>query len=117
MKVPKSILERRRSIRVEESLQFTFGHKGFDIEAYTVNVSAHGAMCRVEHDIPLMTQLEITFALPGVSSKKNIRVKGVVVRKEKDDLAGDYQIAIFFQNIKQEDQDALNRFIGRRLEK
>jgi len=121
MKIPKKILERRRSVRVSESLPFTIGHDSYDLEAETVNVSAHGAMCVVGKDIPIMTQLKISLSLPGFCTDSNrskkIHVKGVVVRKEKDPLSGGYTVAVFFSEIKPDDQRMLERFVASQSKK
>ena len=121
MKVPKSILERRRAIRIVEILPFKIGHQGYDVQATTCNISSHGAMCVVEKDIPLMTQLNIGFSLPTGSKKSvkghEVQVRGVVVRKERDASTGKFFIAIYFSDVKPKTQQALNHFIERQLKK
>ena len=118
MKTPKSILERRRSIRVDEALPFKIGHADYEAQAKTVNISLHGALCLVDKSIPLMTQLAVALTLPAIKGKgrgKALRLKGVVVRREKDPSSEQYFLAIYFSEIKSEDQDALRRFIEARL--
>lgn len=118
MKTPKPILDRRRSIRVDESLPFKIGHAEYEVLATTINISQHGALCVVDKSVPVMTQLALALTLPeGRSSKKGrtLRLKGVVVRREKDPLADRYFLAIYFSDIKQEDQETLRRFIEGRL--
>ena len=107
-KIPKSILERRRSIRITEVLAFRIGNKDYEMEARTLNISCHGAMCVVDKDIPMMTQLDIALKLPG---QKMIRVKGVVVRKEEDPLNEKFHVAIFFSEISPYDTKRLRQFI------
>ena len=119
MKTPKQILERRKSIRIHETLPIRIGHEGFELEAHSVNISAHGAMCAVERDIPLMTRLKVAFQLPpygkGSSKKKQLKITGVVVRKEAMRQPGRFYIAVYFSDIKPADQALLNEFIGHRL--
>ena len=117
MKTPKSILERRRSIRIDEALPFKIGHAEFEIAAQTVNISLHGALCVVEKSLPLMTQLAVGLTLPTVGSKrgKTLHIKGVVVRRDKEAQSERYVTAIFFSDIKKEDQETLSRFITDRL--
>lgn len=123
MKTPKAILERRRSIRVDEALPFKIGHGGYETLAQTVNISAHGALCLVERNIPLMTQLAVALTIPATSKKaggsggrgKTLRLKGVVVRREKDPASERWFLAIFFSQISSEDQTTLRRFIESRL--
>ena len=118
MKTPKPILDRRRSVRVYESVPFKIGHAGYEAQAETVNISAHGALCIVDKNIPLMTQLAVAVTLPGAGSSKRgktLKLKGVVVRRDKDPDSERYFLAIFFSDIKAEDQEALHRFIEGRL--
>lgn len=119
MKTPKRVLDRRRSIRIAESLPFKIGHASFESEAVTINISTNGALCLIDQDIPLMTQLKVALSLPGakVSSRsRSISMKGVVVRKEKDALNKKYLIAVYFSEIKPADRETLERFIESRLQ-
>ena len=117
MKTPKSILERRRSVRLHEALPFKIGHADYETTATTVNISIHGALCIVDRNIPLMTQLAVAIKLPVKGSKtgKTLKIKGVVVRREKDPALDRYFIAIYFSGINSLDQDTLRRFIEGRL--
>ncbi len=121
MKIPKPILERRHSIRIEESLPFKIGHHGYDIQATTLNISSRGVMCLVDRDIPLMTQLEIGLSIPGISTKgskpRQLLTKGVVVRKEKDPRTGKFLIGIYFSDLKEKQLELLLKFIEHRLKK
>ena len=118
MKIPRPIQERRRAIRIAESLPFHISGQGFEIEAKTLNISATGALCRVSKNIPLMTQLKIGLVLPhhskSSSQLKTLYLKGVVVRKE---VSGDdpdvYDIALFFPDIRAADRKLLDAFIVR----
>ena len=118
MKTPKQVLDRRRSIRIDEKLPFTIGHEGYEAEAVTVNISSVGALCIVDKDIPLMTQLRVALSLPalkGISRKKTLLMKGVVVRKDKDTARPRYFIGIYFSDIKPADREFLELFIQGRL--
>ncbi len=119
LKTPKRILERRASVRVVDSLSFKIGHEDYEVEATTINISSHGAMCIVSNNIPMMTQLKIgfTLALPGGVKRraKQIKAKGVVVRKETGEDLGRVLIGIYFTQIREADQKALDRYIKGRL--
>ena len=121
MKTPKPILERRRSIRLAEALPFRIGHKDYEAEVRTQNISEHGALCIIDRNIPLMTQLAVALTLPveGKAKAKGkgkvLRMKGVVVRREKDPSSENYLLAIYFSEIKEPDRRALKRFIDSRL--
>ena len=104
-------MERRRSVRVEENLEFQFGIDGYDIRATTLNISSHGAMCLVDTSLPLMAKLKISLSL----SSKKILIDGVIVRKEKDPPTNRFYIAIFFSGLKPVDRKVLDEFICRRL--
>ena len=118
MKIPKPVMDRRRSIRIAEKLPFTIGHGHYETEAETVNISGHGALCRVERDIPIMTQLKVALSLPSArkgARAKVISMKGVVVRKEKEALSQKYFIAVYFSDIQPADRQYLEKFIEGRL--
>lgn len=124
-RIPRVILERRRSVRLVEHLPFKIGHRGYEIEAVTVNIGLHGAMCLVDKDVPVMTQLNICFSLPREAGTKRsstgqgrkLRLKGVVVRKERSELDGRYALAVFFSEIKEADQKFLQKYIEHHLDK
>ncbi len=119
MKTPKPILDRRRSIRVSEQLPFKIGHENYEIEVKTINVSEHGALCLVDKNVPLMTQLAVAIALPPENKKskkgKIVRMKAVVVRREKDVASDRYFLALFFSSISPEDKETFNKFLQSRL--
>ena len=119
MKTPKPVLDRRRSIRIDEKLPFKIGHQDYEAEVRTVNISCQGTLCIVDKDIPLMTQLKLALSLPssrkGAGGHKTLAMKGVVVRKEKDVTGKQYFIAIFFSEIKPADRAFLEKFIESRL--
>ena len=117
MKIPKPILERRRSVRLHEALPFKIGHAEFETTAQTINISLTGALCIVDKNIPVMTQLAVALTLTesGAKRGKTLHMKGVVVRREKDPAQERYFIAIYFSDIKSQDQDTLRRFIEGRL--
>ena len=116
MKIPKRILERRRSIRIDEVLPFKIGHAGYSIETETVNISAHGVMCRIDREIPMMTRLDIALQIPNAKAAvRHLKMKGVVVRKEADPHSDKFFIAIYFSRIGEADQKVLNDFIEARV--
>jgi c-di-GMP-binding flagellar brake protein YcgR len=118
MKTPKPILERRRALRVHEALPFKIGHDDFETLAKTINISVHGALCLVEKNIPVMTQLAVALTLPGTGKSKRgqtVRMKGVVVRREKDGASNRYYVAIYFSDISAKSREALSKFIESRV--
>ena len=115
MRIPKSISERRQSIRIAQSLPFKIGGEGYEIAAMTVNVSAHGALCVVDRSIPVMTRLRVALTLPTSAKEKVIHATGVVVRNEADPDSGKHFIALYFSQIKPADQKVLNQHIAQCL--
>ncbi len=115
MKTPKPVLDRRRSIRIAEKLPFRIGHEGYETEAVTVNISVNGALCVVDREIPVMTQLKVALTLPMKPKSKTVTAKGVIVRKEKDPAGGQFYVAIYFSDIKPTDRQTLSQFIESRL--
>ena len=122
MKIPKRILERRRAVRVPESLVFEIGHKEQELAATTLNVSTSGALCEVDRDIPLMTKVRIDVVLPAEDSKLSggrrvLRLRGVVVRKEKEETSGRFFVAVFFSEGSPKNKTLLKAFIDSRLKR
>lgn len=116
MKIPRKILERRKAVRIPEMLPFRIAHEGFEIEATTLNISSTGALCRVDREIALMTQLQIALDLPARAGLKGkvLRARGVVVRREKDTIPDKYLIAVYFSDIKPSDLAFLKDYTERR---
>ncbi len=115
--LPKRIVERRHSVRITEPLLFKIGHRGYDIQAITLNISCHGALCIVDRDIPMMSQLNIGLELPAGSrgKRKTVHMKGVLVRKEKEVRTGRFLVAVYFSDIKPADAKRLEQFIAHYL--
>lgn len=120
MRTPKRILERRRSVRLDESLPFRIGHEDYEAEVRTLNISGHGALCLIDKDIPLMTRLKIGLTVPlaGSSARakaRTIRLKGVVVRRQEDKATGKFYVAVYFSDMSPDDQRLLQDYIDNRL--
>ncbi|MBI4432139.1 MAG: PilZ domain-containing protein [Candidatus Omnitrophica bacterium] len=117
--LPQRILDRRRGIRLDESLPFQIGHKGYEIQGVSINISSSGIYCLVDKDISMMTKLDLCLFLPSMEKRKarKIRVRGVVVRKQKDPVTEKFYLAIYFSRIKPADQTFLDNYIQRRLKK
>ena len=67
-------------------------------------------MCEIKGDIPLMTRVKVALKLPT----KELRLKGVVVRRDRNELTDMTAIAIFFSDVKPEDQTRLDAFISQK---
>ena len=114
MRTPKPISERRRAVRVDAELPIRVAHRGYEAEALTINFSNRGVYFYIDKEIPMMTKLDIGIRLPR--SKKIIRAKGVVVRKEKNETSGGYFIAAYFSDMKPADRNTWEKFIQSRVQ-
>ena len=118
MKTPKPVMERRRSVRIAEKLPFKIGREGYETEAVTVNISAHGVLCLVEKEFPVMTQFKLALTLPAAGRgerSKTLSMKGVVVRKDKGGKVSQFLLAIYFSDIKPLDRLFLQKYIESRV--
>lgn len=113
--------ERRKYPRLWSSLGLKLGcDEKEELKTESKNISACGVLCQVDRWLPLMTKLKITIMIPP----KKIVCYGVVVRVEainnsKDSLSNPnrYNIAIFFNEIKEPDRAYLIRYVRLRLTK
>ena len=115
MKTPKPIQDRRRAMRVEESLPFHIGHDHYEVEVRTVNISKTGVLCLMDKPIPVMTKLKVGLQLPGKGRPSTVQAQGVVVRREPDPASDRFYIGIFFSEIQPKDLRLLEEFIEQRL--
>lgn len=109
--------ERRRYPRIEKSLPLKLSSDEYDIITQTKNISCIGAYCSVDRFIPLWTKLSIILLLPSASKRNpNIKVKckGVVVRTEKDPQ-GNFNIAIYFNEITQAQKNKILKYVNQHL--
>ena len=110
--------ERRSAPRIPERLSVMLADQGQEFLVETKNLSASGAYCTVDRFIPPMTKLSVRYALPNGPHPMEIHCSGVVVRTEPTiahaDRAG-YHIAIFFTDVSDRDQAAIQQFVQRLL--
>lgn len=113
--------ERRQYPRIEKSLPLNIAADGYDFVTNTQNVSCIGAYCRVDKYIPPFTKITIKLILPIMTndtkgSNCDIECKGVVVRTE-DERDGGFNIAIFFNEIKNGQRKKISQYIDQFLPK
>ena len=110
--------ERRLHPRIDQKLPIKVAVNGFDFETSTENISCVGAYCRINKYIPPFTKVAIKLELPivGKSGEKdsNVDCKGVVVRAE-DAASGGFNIAIFFNDIKDSQRHKISHYISQFL--
>jgi len=112
--------ERRQYPRIEQELPLKIAADGYDFITNTQNVSCVGAYCHLHKYIPPFTKIAVKVSLPTTVGRriKNIEVecKGVVVRSE-DEKKGGFNIAIFFNGIKESQRKKIAQYINQFLPK
>ena len=78
----------------------------------------NGIYCTVNHHVPLFDKILVTFVSPehdGIPTHIVSQLEGVVVRVEpeqKEEERTEYNIALFFQNLSQQQHAALHNMIA-----
>lgn len=110
--------ERRQYPRVEQRLPLKIAANGYDFATTTQNISCLGAYCHVDKYIPPFTKIMVKLTLPIASYDKNdncsVECKGVVVRTE-DEEKGGFNIAVFFNEIKDHQRNKISQYISQFL--
>ena len=115
--------ERRKGQRALAHIPVRIAQEDGDIVTETLNVSRSGAYCRVNKRVELMTKLKVQILLPPAGGKsvarknqkrspKTIHCQGVVVRVEPAAHNGQFDVAIFFNEIAQRDAESINDYVG-----
>jgi hypothetical protein len=110
--------ERRRSERVEGRVPLSIADPRGEFQAETRNLSAAGVYCTVKQFIPPMTKLQLAFELPDGARQTRVRCEGVVVRVEPvvaEADRGQYNLAIYFNELSEQHRAAIGRFVQQRL--
>lgn len=107
--------ERRLHPRIETNLPVRIIANGYDFITLTQNVSCLGAYCRVDKYIPPFTRIAIKMDLPlKIKNTKegdsNVDCEGVVVRTD-DGAKGGFNLAIFFNRIKNNQKEKISRYL------
>ena len=111
-------IEKRKYQRVDYNLPIKLSDSEFDIVTETKNISASGAYCSVDTEIPTMTKMRIILLIPlKRSTKKHVRrinCEGIVVRNQPVRSNGRhyYDIGIYFNDIKEKDRKAILSYIN-----
>jgi len=106
--------ERRLHPRVDKQLPVAIAANGYDFITTTRNISCLGAYCRIKKYIPPFTKVYVKLALPSKNKNKvgaNVECSGVVVRSE-DENSGGFNIAIFFNKIKESQRRKISQYIS-----
>jgi len=113
----KSAKERRLHPRLNHKLPLNLGINGYDFSTSTHNLSSVGAYCHIDKYMPPFTKIYVKLSLPnkGKAGKNTIvECSGVVVRTE-DEAKGGFNLAIFFNQIRQEQRKKIAQYISQFL--
>ncbi len=69
-------LPHRRAKRAIINLRFTFEVQGRTVQAFSRDLSEHGAFLKTDRTLPLGTRIDLRFRMPGVDEE--VRCRGVV---------------------------------------
>ncbi len=121
MILSKPFVERRKDPRLNNNVPLKISGDSGEIVTESGNISRSGVYCKVNTYIDPMTKLKICLLLPmqrnGKSVIKKIVCRGVVVRTEPSIGEGEYNIAIFFNDIAHKDAEYIADYVNFHLEK
>jgi hypothetical protein len=112
--------ERRIHPRLAHRLPFKVAADGYDFTTSTENISCVGAYCHIDKYVPPFTRVMIKLDLPinvnaaAGGKSYNLECKGVIVRSEDEDKGG-FNVAIFFNAIRDDQRRIISRYINRFL--
>ena len=116
--------ERRRAPRLKVKLSVDLRMPGRQTARLgkTIDISSNGAYFGTEYFMGEGTRLPITIQLPadkGIPAA-NLHPDGIVVRcrpEQEDPEVKEYEVAVFFLNLADEEQELLAGFLERKLGK
>ncbi len=120
----RPVKERRKDQRIESRLALqveraarTATERPMTTES--MNLSSGGVCCNVRAYVEPLTKVGLTLLLPsfGRKGKKTqvVSCNGVIVRCESHAAAQEYELACTFTDIKNEDRQLIQEYIGWRL--
>jgi len=117
--IKNSKKERRLYPRIESRLPVKIIANGYDFATATENISCVGAYCHVDKYIPPFTKIMVKLTLPIAAGNTtpdgcNVECKGVVVRTD-DEEDGGFNIAVFFNDIRNNQRQKISQYINRFL--
>lgn len=111
--IRKKAEERRLHPRINHQLPINVAANGYAFSTQTLNVSCVGTYCHIEKYIPPFTKVMVKLNLPAGAKKQEVECKGVIVRTE-DEKDG-FNIAIFFNDIKDNQREKITHYLDRLL--
>lgn len=112
--------ERRQYPRIKGEFPLNIAVNGYDFTTTTQDISCIGTYCHINKYIPPFTKIMVKLNLPIAHESGNtnccVECKGVVVRTE-DERNGGFNIAIFFNQIKENQRHKISQYISQFLPK
>src|SRR5262245_56404808 len=109
--------ERRRWTRANADLPITLFLAAGKCEARIRDLSRSGVCFFLDRPIPMMTVLQMSFALRVKDGLRQVNGYGAVVRCEKISKAIDhYEIALFLHEMAEADRRAIEEYVRQRAE-
>jgi hypothetical protein len=106
--------ERRKYLRVTQRVPLALSANGYDFTTTTQNISCVGAYCHIDKYVPPFTKVLVKMDIPSAASNSNVECHGVVVRTE-DDRNNGFNVAIFFNDIRDIERKKISRYISQLL--
>lgn len=114
-----SPLERRLYPRIRHTVPIRVAVDGYDFMTSTEDISCVGTYCHVKKYVPPFTRVLVRLTLPVMMDEKStyfdVACKGVIVRAEDDETGGGFNIAIFFNDIKDRERKKIAQYINQFL--
>ena len=110
-------VERRGAPRSDKDVAMKLKLGELDTVIHTLNISASGAYCKLDKEVPLMSRVKLVIILPEREGERRIEVTGVVVREHPVVVNGKtqhYDLAIFFEDISQKDREAIDSYVSKK---
>lgn len=110
--------ERRSAPRVDHQIPVVIGQRRRSVIVQTKNLSASGAYCTFANFVAPMTKLQVRMQLDLDGRSQTIACQGVVVRVNPPSVrrrCSAYDVAIFFNDLSDEDRTAVARYVLRHL--
>jgi len=109
--------ERRINPRLDHQLPIDLAIEGYDFSTSTRNISCVGAYFHLDKYMPPFTKIAVKLSLPHKDKTgKNsiVECKGVVVRTD-DEVNGGFNLAIFFNEMRNDQRKKIAQYISRFL--
>lgn len=117
--IKKKGIERRLHPRLNKKLPLKLAANGYDFSTATQNISCLGAYCLIKKYVPPFTKVMVKLSLPigsgRIKKTYNVECKGVIVRTEDENHKNGFNIAIFFNGIKNDQRKKISEYINQLL--